>query len=273
MTDNVIETFLKNGGAGVKKVEGVDAPAVIIGEGCKIESLERLLAAPLTIKANRKFDDLRGFIGYINDFKTHETAIFAGKERIEVVFDHHSKDAPRWGTHVITFSYQRSARWSIWEKNNNKWMGQKDFADFLDSGLNEVVESEHGGVLSVVKDFRATVKAEAEAEIAPGGGTNFVYRQEIKGGARKTDVLVPEYIGIQVAPFEGIGALNSLIQDAAKQVPTFMFKGKICWRLNDENKPEFKVQLLHFENAVEETLEALRVAMENLTECKVYIGG
>lgn len=151
-------------------------------------------------------------------------------------------------------------------------MKQKDFADFLDSGLNEVVEAQHGGILSVVKDFRATIKAEAEAEITQGG-TNFVYREEVKGGARKTDVLVPEYIGVEVAPFEGFGALNSLISDKALQVPVYAFRGKICWKLDEDNKPEFKVQLLHFENAVEQTLESLRTAMESLTGCKVYIGG
>lgn len=272
MTNNVIETFLAQGGAGVQGFD-MGERAAIIGAGAQVVDLEKFQPSPIRIKVERKFDDLRGLVGYINDFKKPETVIFAGRERVEVVFDYHQPDSPQWGDHKISFAYQRSARWKIWEQNNNKWMTQKDFADFLDSGLNEVVESQHGGVLSVVKDFRATIKAEAEAEIASGGGTNFVYRQEIKGGSRKTDVLVPDYIGVEVAPFEGFGSLNSLISDTKKQVPIYAFRGKICWRLDDENKPQFKVQLLHFENAVEQTLESLRTALESLTGCKVYIGG
>lgn len=273
MSNNVIETFLANGG-GETSYPDTKQQVAVIGAGQSVVDLEKFRPTPDTIKVDRKFDDLRGFVGYINDFKSDETIIFAGRERIEVVFDYHSKDAPRWGNHKISFTYQRSARWKLWESKNNQWMKQRDFADFLDSGLNEVVEPQQGGILSVVKDFLATIKAEAIAEITEGGGTSFNYSEVTKGGSnKKTEVLVPESIGIQVAPFEGIGSLNSLIDDTGVQVPVFMFKGKICWRLDDENRPEFKVQLLHFESAVEETLEALRVAMQHLTGCKVYIGG
>lgn len=269
---NVIETFLDNGGAKPEWIKGLEAPAVIIGEKQRVESVAGYLPAPTRIKEAREFDDLRGYVAYINDFKTDTTAAFASRKRIETVFDYHGKEAPKWGSHKVTFNYRRSSRWDLWEKNNNKWMTQEVFADFLDSGLNEITKPAQSDVLDIVKNFRATVNAEAESSIGQGG-TSFSYRQVTKGGsAKKTDVEVPEYFSVQVAPFEGLQNLNSLIADSNKQIPIYEFRAKCNWRL-DDNKPEFKIQLLNFETAVDETLESVRVAIKELTGVTTYIGG
>jgi uncharacterized protein YfdQ (DUF2303 family) len=277
MPENVIQTFLQNGGAKAQTVsvrpdDKAEIPSVIIGAEQKLETLEHILSAPVRIKEKRLFDDLRGYVEYVNTYKGETTAIFASRERIQTVFDYHGKDKPAWGSHAIEFKYRRSTRWDLWEKANNKWFSQRDFADFLDSGLNEITRPAQGDILDIVKNFRATVNAEAESHIGQGG-THFEYRQTTKGGsAKKTDIEVPEYFAVQVAPFEGLAALNTLIEDAKKQIPVYEFRAKCNWRL-DEYKPEFKIQLLNFEDAVDETLEAVRGALKELTGVTVYIGG
>jgi len=122
------------------------------------------------IAERRKFDDLRGFVEYINAYKTDSTAAFASRERIQVVFDYHAKDAPRWGSHSIEFSYKRSSRWVLWEKNNNAWKGQEDFADFLDSGLEEIKEPSQSTVLDIVKNFSGNRKCRSRKP--DSGGRN-----------------------------------------------------------------------------------------------------
>jgi uncharacterized protein YfdQ (DUF2303 family) len=230
MTDNVIETFLQNGGSQFQTIPNTARPAIVIGEKQKIESVEPYLAAPVAIREKRKFDDLRGFVEYAKAYKTDSTVAFASRERIQVVFDYHGVGEPKWCDHAIEFAYKRSHRWQLWERHNNQWKGQEDFADFLDSGLEEIVEPTQSVVLDIVKNFRATVNAEVESEIRPDG-THFSYRQTVKGGPKKTDVTVPEFLTVRVSPFDGLHVLNGLIADEAKRVPTYDFRAKLSWRM------------------------------------------
>lgn len=275
MTDNnVIETFLQNGGAKVQELDH-HKPAIVIGASQKLECIENLLTAPVAIREKRKFDDLRGFVEYVNKYKGDSTAAFASRERIQVVFDYHGIDAPKWCEHAIEFAYKRSSRWQLWEKHNNQWKSQDDFADFLDCGLEEIVDPSQSVVLDIVKNFRATVNAEAESEIRPDG-THFSYRQTVKGGPKKTGVTVPEFLKVRVSPFDGLHVLNGMIADQAKQIPTYDFRAKLSWRMKqsaDASKPDFKVQLLNFDLAIDETLEAVRQAIKELTGVTTYIGG
>ena len=73
MLENVIQTFLQNGGAKPHNIEAASVPAIVIGEAQKLETYEHLLAAPVAIKESRKFDDLRGFVEYVNDYKGAST--------------------------------------------------------------------------------------------------------------------------------------------------------------------------------------------------------
>lgn len=274
MSDNVIETFLQNGGAIAQKLETYK-PAIIIGEKQKLEITEHLLPAPIRIAEKRKFDDLRGFVGYVNDYKTPTTVAFASRERIQVVFDYHGKDTPQWGSHTIDFTYKRSQRWQLWDLNNNQWKSQEDFADFLDSGLEEITNPSQSSVLDMVKSFRATVNAQAESEIT-AEGTHFSYSQTVKGSPRKTGLTIPEFITVQVSPFDGLNVLNGIISDESKRIPVYDFRAKLSWRMKqsaDASKPDFKVQLLNFDLAIDETLESVRAAIKELTGVTTYIGG
>jgi len=275
MTDNILDTFLQNHGGEIQHIGETFCPAIVIGAQQKIESIEKFLGAPVSIKESRSFDDLRGFVEYINAYKNDNTAAFANRNRIQVVFDYHGKDSPRWGSHSIEFSYRRSSRWGLWEKNNNQWKSQEDFADFLDNGLEEITTPAQNVVLDIVKNFRATVNAEAESQIG-ADGTHFSYRQTIKGGAKKTDVTLPEFLSIKVAPYDGLHVLNELLFDDALRIPVYEFKAKLSWRMKqsaDASKPDFKVQLLNFELAIDETLESVRQAIKTLTGVTTYIGG
>lgn len=272
MAENVIETFLSNGGGDIRYLDGTQSPVAIIGANQQSISLEGYQPAPNQIGEVREFDDLRGFVAYVNDYKNDATVAFASRERLQVVFDYHKPDAPKWCKHTITFKYRRSGRWNLWERNNNQWMSQEDFADFLDSGLNEITRPVQSDILDIVKNFRATVNADVTSKIGQGG-TSFTYRQDTKGGSSKTtEIEVPEYIAVQVAPFEGLQSLNGMIADDKKQIPIYEFRAKCNWKLRGE-KPEFKIQLLGFEDAIDETLESVRVAIKELTGVTTYIGG
>lgn len=287
MTKNIIETFLEH------KVESqkldTDKPTLLVDDNKKVIDLEAYQDKPCRIKHEHEFDDLRGFVDYVNDFKTESTTIFAGREKLIAIMDFHYKtdgesdglgnkskiQTPNWCKHKITYNIKRSNRWDIWQIAHNNWMNQREFAEFLDSGLNEITDPKQSEILDLVKNFRATVNYDVNCE-ETAAGTNFSYSKQVKGSAKKEEIQVPEHIIITLQPFDNLSVLNPRIENADKKIPAYSLRAKINWRMNvnhgDEQSLQFKVQILNFENAVDETLESIRIAINELTNVRTYIG-
>lgn len=274
MSKNVLETHLENT---VSKLPfDTYIPAVIAGELAEIKSLEELGERPLRVRERRSFDDLRGFVAYVNDYKTDATRCFAGKSELRAHFDYHDKDAPAWDAHQAYYQIQPSQRWREWEGAHNRWMSQRDFADFLDSGLNEIVEPAQADVLTLVKNFRATINHDVQLEETPGG-SNLQYTRKLKSGSTKQENIdIPEHVIIEIQPYDNLSVINPMIEDKEKRIPAYKLRAKINWRLdtnhNGDNSLEFKVQILNFQRAKEETQECFRNAISELTNVKTYIG-
>jgi uncharacterized protein YfdQ (DUF2303 family) len=279
---NILETFLANkfeakiltkGEAGL---ENLSNSVMLKTKDLELVDLEEFEENPSSINESRSFDDLRGLVDYINDFKTDETVIFAGKSLIKVIFDYHKKDAPKWGRHRAEYAIRPSRRWQIWLGAHNVWVDQKSFAEFLDTGLNEIVSPEQAEILSLVKNFRATVSQDVDSEES-AGGTSFNYRKITKGGSTKTEsITMPDSLTIRLQPFDNLEVINSKIDDPAKKIPAYEFKAKINWRLEgdpaDSQSLQFKIQILNVEQAIDKTLEIVRSAINHLTQVKTYIG-
>ena len=271
---NILETFLENK-VEFKKLDTYQ-PTIIADETKKIIDLEPYLEKPLSIKYTHEFDDIRGFVDYIEKYKTKSTVCFAGRSKLIVYIDFHTKDTPAWARHNITYNINRSSRWSLWERKHNQWLSQRDFSDFLDTGLNEITEPKQSEILNLVKNFRATVNQEVDYEDV-SGGTNFKFSKKVKSGnTKKENVTLPEQLIITLQPFDNLELLNPRIKDKDKKIPAYKLRAKINWRINtnhsDEQAIEFKIQIINFENAVEETLESIRMAISELTGITTYIG-
>lgn len=274
--NNILETFIANQ-SGFNLLLGEEhAPEVILAaENTKLIGLEKFAAAPKRICEEQSFSDLRGFIDYVNDFKGSNTVCFTGTSGIRAYFDYHGKDDPRWNDHIACFGIKKSNRWKIWEDAHNQWMPQKKFADFLDSGLNEIQLPSQSEILNLVKNFRATTSYELDSEATPGGGENLTYRKSTKSGtALKSEIILPEYITLALEPFENISVINSRLPDDL-QIPAYQLKAKISWmhQINGDESHQvgFKVQILNVENVINETMETIKNAVVELTKIKVYI--
>ncbi|MBX9597136.1 MAG: YfdQ family protein [Burkholderiales bacterium] len=282
---NILETFVEhqNDVDTILNVPGTDTPLLILHNGDKqAVDLEKYLNQPLKLRTTKEFRDIRGFIDYVNDFKGEHTVIFAGSEQITAIFDYHKKDDPRWCNHIATFKLSISNRWKIWTGAHNEWMPQKRFADFLDSGLNEIIVSIINGkstpsqaeVLSIVKNFRTTQTYEYDSSIDEGSET-IGFKKIIQGGSSKTEKLVlPEYVMIALQPYEDIHVINDRLSEDL-QLPAYELKVKLSWMVQTEGERGvlgFKIQILNVENVLNKTLEKIKNAVANLTEVKTYIG-
>lgn len=270
---NLLETFLEHSAThSVLQNDAVGNPLVILKGNGEIASLEKYLGAPLRIKTEQEFCDLRGFVDYVNDFKTETTVCFTGSREIRTIFDYHGKEQPRWGEHQALFKIQMSRRWEIWSKAHNQWMPQKQFADFLDSGLNEIINPSQAEILTLVQNFRATTSYEYDSENS-SGREELRYRKIIQGGSSKSETItLPEYVTLALQPFENIDVLNERLPDEL-EIPAYELKAKISWQVStDSTGLMFKVQILNVENVVNKTLEIIKAALKHLTEVKTYIG-
>lgn len=272
---NVIETFLEHSATHEvllhDKADDTKPLVIITGSG-QIKSLEEYRDTPLQINAEQEFCDLRGFVDYVNDFKSDTTVCFTGAKEIRTIFDYHGKDQPRWGNHQAVFKIQISRRWKIWEQAHNQWMPQKQFADFLDSGLNEIIDPSQAQILTLVQNFRATTSYEYDSENS-AGREELRYRKIVQGGSSKSETItLPDYVTLALQPFENIEVLNGRL-DEEFQIPAYELKAKINWQVDTNGTGlMFKVQILNVENVVNQTLEIIKNAVDKLTKVKTYIG-
>lgn len=79
-------------------------PYVVLPEGFRIESIAHLMPHPSRISASFITDDIDGFSGYVRRFHSpSSTVAFVKEGLVEVIFDFHSKDQPKWCHHTAVF--------------------------------------------------------------------------------------------------------------------------------------------------------------------------
>lgn len=279
MTKNVIETYLENTTSHQKvNPKTMDDAILLAGEASQVINLTQYMERPASTEQVVRFDDLRGFVQYVNEFKSPATACFVGSGQITVVFDYHTESSPDWLRHKAIYMYDQSERWRLWLSKNNQWLSQRDFADFLDSGLNEIIDPDQSEILNMVKNFRATINYEVDFEES-SNGTSFNFKKVTKAGNTKKDsVIIPEIIKLNLQPFNGLSVMNSSLTED-KKIPAYEFRAKINYCLYEDRASEqevlkFKVQILHIESAMEEALESIKLAFVELTNIdRIYIGG
>lgn len=270
MSDNILETYIKTEGL---SVADQSYEAYIAHKDMVVIDNERTLPAPRSIRAEQKFNDVRGFVEYCRDFKSESTVIFASATEAKAIFDYHQKDSPSWCSHTATLSLKKASGWDLWQKNNNQWKKQEDFADFLDRGVSEVIVPTQADLLELVRQFRVTSKMEVDADISAGGST-LNFREETRGKPAKESIEMPEKITVRLLPYEGAERINSYIDDISKHIVHFEMQARLYWRFErstDRGSLQFKYSLLNLDKAEDETLESIRAALSGATGIKTYI--
>ncbi len=278
--ENILQTYINN------TVSKLDIPVedgrslVLIPEDKQLINLEEYRSQPYQIKESVNFNDLRGFIDYVNEFKTTNTVCFAGDGEIKVIFDYHQMNdgiaTPHWGKHKAIFKMRPSNRWQLWVDIHNRWMKQKQFTEFLDSGLNEIIKPTQSEILSLASNFRATTTYELDTLATAGGGKNIGFRKITKGGdTLKSEIVLPDYITLALQPYENLSVINDRLEEFELEIPAYELQAKISWQAdfgNEENPVlAFKIQILNVENVVSKTLEAVKQAVVKLTDVKTFI--
>jgi hypothetical protein len=151
----------------IEGADGTKAPVLLVPEGTDRmaaydgkDFLDIYRQTPERRKGTAVLEALSSFIEHVRRFATHETVVFIRREpaTVEVVYDYHSADTPRFCEHRATFSFAATKTWLAWRNKHGKEMSQTDFAEFLENQSGDLV-SPDGLPASALEAIREAEKA------------------------------------------------------------------------------------------------------------------
>lgn len=193
----------------------LEIPFMLTPCGTTVHSLEKMMANPVRKRGSLKFADAGSFTAYTNKHKADDiTQLFATVREdgavFTVIFDHHGQkpEYAGWGEHRAYFSTQPTVEWKRWTASNRKPMGQKEFSEFLEENLENIVAPAGAVVLEVARRLEAKTSVNFVSGVRLNNGdSQLVYEEttDAKAG-EKGELKVPEVFKIGLRLFEGSAA-------------------------------------------------------------------
>jgi len=192
------------------RVDDCEDQFITMPNTMKVEDVSRFYA-PTRAKSCPQFTEVRGFIEYVNRFKTPATVMFASVSdtgaQFTAIIDYHSKDKPDYGSHRAIFTLERTTEWNDWMEHNRVAMAQLDFAEFLEEHQNLIVAPKGAELLELVLTLEGKQDvAWQSVERLKDGGAKLMYDEVVNvSGATKAGIVkLPDAIVAQVRIFHGI---------------------------------------------------------------------
>lgn len=231
MDQNNIKAAIEAGQALGQPFEIEGVPAVMIPTGAKLETLERLqeLDRPRRVKRIVTVRSADQFVSYFNRYANEDSTVYVNVDNATFSgeIDHHGKQAAH-GDHLIKYTCPETKEWQRWKQEDSTWMGQTEFAEFLqDQHLQiykptpEEFQPEELDVafdklpdatrmLEIAKTLEITSKSNVTSgQNLQNGAIKIEYTDEVEGRAgAKGEFEIPVYFVIGVELFkEGKGYL------------------------------------------------------------------
>jgi uncharacterized protein YfdQ (DUF2303 family) len=194
-------------------VGGDGRPFAPVPPDWSLLDLETLLPYPTRPRGQTELGDCESFCRWVNERKGEYSRVYAvnnmsqGVRFVAVLDDTTTGAAPKWGDWRGVYSPITSPEWVIWSGMNGKRGAQKDFAEFIESNVDDVFSgAQHeppGAVLlELASVLHATIKAEfSSATRLSNGATQLRYAETIQttgGGNGALDMPEMFYLGIPV---------------------------------------------------------------------------
>lgn len=215
LTDGVLAKPITYTAEG-KQGEPVRAASALVPDGYRIEHLpwERTHERPFAKRADRTFSDVDSLVAYV---KAHarpgETAVYVTpggtgwNAFVEAVIDDHAEGASGaagWGDHRASVHLPQSAQLRTWVAQNDKYLDQIAFAEFIEANLPDIIEPDAAELLEVVSSLQSTNKVAFNSAVRlDNGQVQVKYSEEISATAgRESTLEIPQEFKIAVPVFE-----------------------------------------------------------------------
>jgi uncharacterized protein YfdQ (DUF2303 family) len=229
---------------------------IVVPNDHQVEDLEKFASSPKRVEKVLECLTTESLIAYVTRFGEEPTSLFADetRNRITAIIDYHiNQGTPDWCKHKAYYSAELSKEWEAWERFNNSYLGQEEFAEFLEDRIADIVEPTGAELLSIASQFRLIRKATfGSAKRSSTGEFQFEYKEENESGT----IEVPEVIKLGIAPF--------------KNGQSYEVEARLRYRLR-EGILKFSYKLIDPERVVEDAFQNLvNQVEEGLAEYPVY---
>lgn len=125
--------------------------------------------------------------------------------RIVAVFDDAAPGDPGWRAHKAVLELETTPEWKHWIDQDGTLMGQEQFAEHVEVGLDDIQEPSGADVLEMAQTFHAKTNSTfRQATRLASGETQFQYDEEIQAKAGATGTMeIPSVLMLGLAPFVG----------------------------------------------------------------------
>lgn len=249
---------ISNAGDGAK-------PFIVLPGEYQVHDLEHTLPRPLSVRACPVFLTLAGLIGYIVAFKLNETAIFANPETgaIKAILDYHGlpdvTDRASWCQHTASYAPEHTIEWNRWKVQDNKWLAQRVFAEFIEENVDDVSTPSGATMLEIAQTLESKTATDFKSGVRLDSGSHrLTFNTEVTSRAgEKGDIDIPNTIVLAIAPFRG--------GDAYPLVARFRY------RVND-GKLELRYQLVNPHKVIEAAVARMITVLTTGTGITPFIG-
>lgn len=196
----------------------VDEPVLIgrlrDGERFVVESMERLLSAPLTTRGTATIYDPSDFVEYvIRLLSPHYTTLWADETsgRITALLDDHADvDDPSWRQHTVRLELQADADWEEWTSRDGKPMSQAQFAEFLEDVAHTVKEPRAADLIQIATTLHAKRSVDFSSALrTDNGDVQFTYNETTSATAGQKGTLeIPTEFRIRLTPWLGVAPVE-----------------------------------------------------------------
>jgi uncharacterized protein YfdQ (DUF2303 family) len=172
-------------------------------------NLEKWLEVPERPRGAATLYDPSDFVAYVRRLGNGSTTVWGDEKNAAftaVLNDHVADNEPGWRDHTARLQLQDDPDWSAFLTRHGKYMGQVQFAEFLQDYQPVFVEPDGATLLEIATDFKAHRKAEFSSEVdLDNGDVSFTYNEVT---AQKTNragqIELPREFTVALSPFLGM---------------------------------------------------------------------
>lgn len=194
---------------GVVATEG-DAHVVITPSGAQatVVDLEEHSFAPRRARGTACLKSVEAFCDYVMRHKTDRTTIWAEPLEgrvVAVLNDHGAEQSAEWGDLRADLILTPTPEWEHWAKRDGIYGSQRDFAEHIEDGLDEIRDPAGADLLEIAQTFQATVQAAFRSATRLRDGTIAIqWDEHVDARAGEAgQIEIPQVMELGLAPFYG----------------------------------------------------------------------
>jgi uncharacterized protein YfdQ (DUF2303 family) len=198
-------------------------------------------------------------VDYANRFKGDNSILFADIDRNTIVaaIDYHGPQSAARLDHTARMVLPHSVEWVAWREINGKYMGQLEFARFLEENATDILAPTGAELLDVVHDLHALRKVDFKKAVRTASDNeNFEYTDQTELQT-KGDLELPTRFQLQIPVY-------------FRSIPTNLF-AFLRWKV-EENKLNLGIQLHRPEHVRQDEFKSIVDDVAARTELPAVFG-